>query len=42
MQLRSRLAGLGMVRLLGEFKNVRAGEVEIEGAGVLVRQKDTV
>jgi len=41
-QLRSRYAGLGMVRLLGEFKTVRAGKVKIEGAGALVRQRSVV
>lgn len=41
-QLRSRLAGLGMVRLLEEFKKVRAGEVEIEGAAALVRMKSVL
>lgn len=41
-QLRSRYAGLGMVRLLGEFKTVRAGKVEIEGAGALVRRRSVV
>jgi len=38
-QLRSRLAGLGMVRLLEEFKKVKAQEVKIEGASALIRQK---
>lgn len=38
-QLRSRLAGLGMVRLLEKFKKVKAREVEFEGASALVRQK---
>ena len=38
-QLRSRLVGVGIVKLLEEFKSVRAEDVEIEGADAVVPRK---